>query len=69
MLLFVHNSNGQQNSLTAEVLWDKIEGNLRWATTETSMYFRRANTELSMNFRMGNTEPFMHFRRANTEII
>ena len=32
-----------------EFLWEKIEGNLRWANTKPSMRFRKANTE-----------PFMH---------
>ena len=67
LLLLVHNIDGPQNSLTVEFLWHKIEGNLKWATREETIYFRRANTELSMHFRKGNTELFMHFRRANTE--
>ena len=64
---FFHNTNGQQNSLSVELWWQKIEGNLRWANTEPPMDFRRANTERSMDFRNANTEPSMHFRRANTE--
>ena len=69
LLLFCQNSNDQQNSLSVEFWWEKIEGNLRRANTELSMHFRRANTEPSMDFRKANTEPSIHFRRANTETV
>ena len=45
-----------QNSMSVELLWEKIEGNLR-----------RADTELSMDLRRANTEPYSDFRKANTE--
>ena len=67
MLLFIHNSNGQQHSLSVELWWEKIEGNLRWANTEPSMHFKRAKPEPSMDFRKANTEPSLHFRKTNTE--
>ena len=57
LLLFFHNSNGQQNSMSVEFWWEKIEGNLRKANKEPSMHFRRANTEPSMHFRKANMKP------------
>ena len=57
MLLFSHNSTGQQNFPSVEFRREKIEGNLRRANTEPSMHFRRANTEPPMDFRKANTEP------------
>ena len=56
-----------QNSQTAELWWEKIEGNLGRANTELSVHFRRANKEPSVDFRKDNTEPSVHFRRANAE--
>ena len=67
MLLFFHNSNGQQNSPSVELWWENIERNQRRANTEPSIYFRRANTEPYMHFKKAFTEPSMQFRKANTE--
>ena len=67
LLLFFHNSNGQQNSPSVELWWKKIEGNPRWANKEPSMHFRRAITKPSMHFRKANTDLSMHIRRANKE--
>ena len=57
MLLSFHNSNGQQNSPSVEYRWEKIEGNLRRANTETSVHFRRENTDCHVSCVICN----MHF--------
>ena len=59
LLLFFHNSNGQQNSPSVEFWWDMVEGTLRRANTEPYMYFRRANTERYIDFRKANMESYM----------
>ena len=53
------------NSRTIEFWQEKIEGNLKRASTEPSVDFRRDNREPSVDFSKANTEPSVDFRRAN----
>ena len=67
-MLFLHNSYGTLEFLDCvNLVGADCMGNLRWANTELSTYFRKTNTDPSVHFRKANTNPSMHFRKANTE--
>ena len=66
LVLFLHNSYcTSEFPNCGNLVGADCMGNLRWASTEPSMYFRKINTAPSVHFRKGNTDPSLHFRKAN----
>ena len=69
-MLFLHNSYGTSEFPNCgNLVGADCMGNLRWASTEPSMHFRKTNMDPSMHFRKAHTDPSVHFRKANTEFL